>query len=256
MAQAQAKQDDKAKTIVPKNQPPPGIAPPLSPGPAEYNHSDLVGANVPNHRKSPAFSMSGRLKELKATDVPGPGAYEAKTVMGEGVAKFSMRARTTIPKSEALVGGAKHGVVSPGPGAYTVAEPQPKKITLFPKARDPAPPNYPGPQYETKELRDPGVKFGKEKRSTFVPGHSKEVRPNPATYNLPGLIGVEARKPNLKGGRDNPKFVNTPGPGAYTPAYPEKKGWTMGARHKLSETTYVSSTNPLGVVETVIFDDQ
>jgi hypothetical protein len=255
-AQSASKKDDKSKDNVGQRQPPAGVAPPLSPGPAYYNHSALIGQTVPNIRKAPSYSMVGRGKEWKLTDIPGPGAYESKTVLGDGVPKFSIRARTNVPKSEMLIGGAKHGIVAPGPGAYSVPEPQRKKITMFPKARDPAPPQYPGPQYEVNNYKTTSVKIGKEVRGTTVPGHKKEKRPDPGTYNLPGLMGSEGRKPNLKGGRDSHKVQLTPGPGAYTPAYAEKKGWTMGARHKLSETTYVSSTNPLGEVKTVIFDEE
>lgn len=198
--------------------------------------------------------MSGRFSSSKTLEVPGPGAYQAKQVLGVGVPKYSLRARTAEPKSQMLVGGVKHGVVSPGPGTYTPVEPQPKKITMFPKHKDPKAPNYPGPKYEIAPIKTPGIKFGKEERGKFVPGASKQKLPDPGSYNLPGLIGHDSRKPNLKGGRDYPKHFSTPAPGAYNPVQPEKKGWTMGARYKQSITTFVSSTNPLGFVQTDIVE--
>jgi hypothetical protein len=251
-AKATAKKEDEKKTDNRAVAPVPGAAPPFSPGPAQYNINGFIGNNNPIGTNALKLTMSAKLKVPMAPMVPGPGAYAEKEVLGKGVPKFSMRPRYAAPKSEGLVGGAKAGVIAPGPGAYTFHDPGCKKISMLGKTKDSKPPSYPGPQYNMPEYKVPGVKIGKEKRDAVPPGHAKQKRPDPTSYNLPELMGKDSRKINLKGGRDKPQFFLTPGPGAYNYSAPEKKGWSMGARHKQAATTFVSSTNPLVGVRTEV----
>lgn len=205
--------------------------------------------------------MSAKLVGPKPMVTPGPGKYEPKNVLGVGVAKYTMRARKEPPKKST-------GPPLPGPGAYDPLRVDKRKYALFAaKAKDPKGAEYPGPQYNIPEIKAPGVKLGKAQRDQGVPGLKKQISPGPqhVTINIPSQFGNGGKLPNAAKSRStiikadiavhSKKPEVTPSPAAYTPVYPQKKGWSMGARHKQADTTFASSTNPIGFVKTVLPPD-
>jgi len=267
---------------------PPGLAPPLSPGPAQYFPSSkgqiqdpskskeyseagipgvLIGPHLPPHINAPPkFSMAKKLTGPKSEISPGPGAYEAKNVLGVGVAKYTMRARKEVLKDKN--GKPIEPMKTVGPGDYDpkldAVVPVRKAFTLFPKTKDPFPPQYPGPDYNIPEHHSPGFIIGKTKREQTVPGFASQVSPGPQhpSINIPNMIGTKLpNAPNTKSAiikNDiNPKkqkASDTPSPADYTIPEPKKPGWSMGERHKQASTTFASSTNPIGFVRTKIIE--
>lgn len=179
------------------------------PGPAAYVPSKEFSRNC-----APKYTFGRAIEHIKTNDVPGPGAYNSRSVMGSEGIKHTIHHKP--PDTDP-----KFGESSPGPAAY---------ITIMRKSTpafsighsmlnkqsatiDNPGPNYYNPKVDCCRATSPNWKICKSSRDIVF---GKGDGPNPASYYIPGLIG-KAPRAVLSGKRPKEKPEAIPGPGAYNP---------------------------------------
>jgi hypothetical protein len=149
------------------------------PGPGQYNPKTLVEA-----APKVGFGMSQRLKgAIVSQSNPGPGAYESRSCLGEGL-NYTARGRIPVHYMSAKS--------LPGPGAYN-------------------------PTVLNIGMSGPRTGFGTSRRNQQ--GVLRELGPGPGSYELQNLktLGTEGPKTSMTSRRRQHDINSylTPGPGSY-----------------------------------------
>jgi len=177
------------------------------PGPAAYISCTNFSRNF-----APKYTFGKAIERTKSIDVPGPGAYNFKSIMGTEGTRHTIYFKP--PDNDP-----KYGQSSPGPAAYNVQVKKTSSSYSIGRSRvnkkvnnNPGPNDY-KPKIDYCRSSSPGWKICKSSREVIF---GKNNSPDPGAYNLPELIG-KAPKSVLTGKRVQEKPEDIPGPGAYNP---------------------------------------
>ncbi|EDQ85654.1 uncharacterized protein MONBRDRAFT_38778 [Monosiga brevicollis MX1] len=190
-----------------------------APGPGTY----AVAAN-PNHKKPPAFSMSGRNKELMDASGPGPGAYNTPDALSKRGASIKGRHEK------------KSNNHSPGP-AYSVDISKTTKgapsFSMGGRTKDLASSNAPGPgAYNSEDA----ARY-KKAPAFSMSGRAKEdaarLGPGPGAYTTPDALSKLSA--SIKGRPKSSLSTDSPGPATT---------WTMARRGRNKELMDASGPGP------------
>uniref|UniRef100_A0A8C3Y9S8 Outer dense fiber protein 3-like protein 2 n=1 Tax=Catharus ustulatus TaxID=91951 RepID=A0A8C3Y9S8_CATUS len=164
---------------------------PRSPGP---QYMVPTGCTARGRDRGPAFTMSGRARQRRASDTPGPG--EPRREGGAGQKPPELWGRVPSP---------------PGPGSYQL-------------------PPVMGPHLVNKKSAPQCTMTGRGP-SIF---ENKKTTPGPSKYSTVDTNVYMTRAPRCTmTGRSRPRAVShTPGPSDYSPN--QKQGQTFGVRHSES----------------------
>jgi len=153
-------------------------------------------------RNTPKYSMSGRQKDSRTMETPGPGAYSTSVLdAAPGKEKHSPRGYGfgTNPRT-ATAPSPDRPKTAPGPGQYTPSNPR----------------------------ISPAMKQG-----TFSTSGRKgdkappAVNPGPGAYSHSGRIGADGPKFSMPNRLSSQRGLMTPGPGAYQSGADEKDSRRM-----------------------------
>lgn len=155
-----------------------------SPGPGQY-----TPATTTHQKQSPRFGFGASVRGGgNHYQTPGPGSYECKTTIGKATPHYSMRMKSGQDRNS-------HGNPSPGPGAYTPADPNVA---------------YSGCSRGVGS-RKPQWSFGTSTRH----GSDMKPTPGPGAYEQK-VAGQNAPAYSMRERRMEKKWQSsTPGPGAY-----------------------------------------
>eukprot|EP00826_Nyctotherus_ovalis_P026725 TRINITY_DN2084_c0_g5_i1.p1 TRINITY_DN2084_c0_g5~~TRINITY_DN2084_c0_g5_i1.p1 ORF type:complete len:282 (+),score=22.18 TRINITY_DN2084_c0_g5_i1:608-1453(+) len=179
------------------------------PGPAAYITSKEFSRNF-----APKYTFGRAIDHTRPNNVPGPGAYSSKPVMGSEGTKHTIHHK---PPDTDL----KFGQSSPGPAAYTVSHRRSAPAFSIGRSgldKQSVAGSSPGPNDYCPDVNccKPVSPVWKICKSLRTIEFGKRGGPDPATYRLPGLMG-KAPKAVLSGKRPREKSEDIPGPGAYNP---------------------------------------
>ncbi|OMJ75189.1 hypothetical protein SteCoe_25740 [Stentor coeruleus] len=156
----------------------------------------------------PAWTVQGRYKETKFSEVPGPGAYIEKRSSNTPSYTISRSNRHDFSKSPQV----------PGPGTYITNKIETSKSMVFgtaPRISHSKITQLPGPgNYEIKSLISEGPKYSLKGREKLT---ERAFSPGPGQYNI-NKDHLESKfihtftkeKRSFSAGKDS-----SPGPGAY-----------------------------------------
>jgi len=210
-----------------------------TPGPGDYNE--------PEHQQK-GVSIGQKIRVREAEEMPGPGNYEGKSTVGEGL-QYSMYQKRD-QKIE----------YTPGPGDYNEPEHQQKGVTIGKRVTEkqieemPGPGNYeyknravegvqysmyskhdqkilqtPGPgDYNEPERQQKGVTIGQR-----VSERQVEDMPGPGNYEGKSTVG-EGPQYSMYQKRDQ-RIEQTPGPGDYNEPGKQQKGVSIGQKFRNRE---------------------
>lgn len=191
-----------------------------SPGPGEYSPSNI------NARRQPSISIRGKPREVKRSEIPGPGQYNlSKSTNNCGISftKAEKNFDYNLPTSS----NTDRNLRYPGPGSYHL-ESTNSKITSFKFSNDKKLQYYckniPGPgayniSNSSCKSRSSSYSIGKSLKKSSLP-YSNETRSlGPGSYNLSKETDLKYKRIiSVRIGnsqRNLHDFTETPGVGNY-----------------------------------------